>query len=497
MIDLRDHIEALKERGELVTVAEEMPAGLDMSALAAMSNRAGTQAIHFTKPAGYPAGYTVAANLLASPGLHYWVPGRRTPWRRMAVGTGIDPDIDYESLMPILFDRYHHPILPVKVTSGPCKEEVDTGADVNLFKFPFPLLHKEDGGRYVTGVLVVKDLESDWQNWGVYRAMIVAPDRLVADFLSEPAFSCDVKAIYGKYAARNQPMPFAFALGGAPAIMIAAAQRLPSGMSEVEYAGGLNLDPINLITAETSELLVPSDAEIVIEGEVVPGEMVEEGPYGSIKGYIPTCSRPVMKVTAITHRKDPIVPIIVDGTKVSDTQAIVAITEASRLTRKCLEEHQDPIRWLQIPPEYNLAVCFASIMNIMTGIAFRLTHYIFGNTNLFDKMVILDSDVMPTGWLAMWNDFTQKCHAIRGHHVIENYPQAVMPSYGEKEPGKGSPRMYFDAFWPSWWPDEEKPIAVSLENTFPRELAERVVKRWKEEFKIPLEPFLLPPGQRR
>jgi 4-hydroxy-3-polyprenylbenzoate decarboxylase len=415
----------------------------------------------------------------------------------MAISMGLDPNIEYEALIPIMIERYHHPIMPVKVTTALCKEVVETGADVNLFKFPFPWMHKEDGGRYGTGVLTVKDLDSDWQNWGDYRFMIAGHDRIVADFLSEPSFSRDVKAIYNKYAAVNRAMPFAFVLGGAPTIMIAAAQRLPSGLSEIDYAGGLNLDPINLVKAETSDLLVPGDAEIVIEGEVIPGEMIEDGPYGSIKGYTPMVKRPLMKVTAVTHRKDPILPIIVDGTKTCDTQVIISMTEASLVTRWLLEDFQmGMVRWFQIPADWNISMGVCSIVNMVNGIIFRIVRHIFSITNLFDKVIFVDADVHPTSQYQIFNDWAQKVHPIRDNHLLTMYPPAVMPRYGEVEPGKGCPRFYVDACWPAWYTPEDKPTPMTFENIFPEELQQRVVKRWKEEFKIPVEPKVLPKGQR-
>ena len=491
MIDLREHLEVLGEKGELLHIKEEVDWDLKAAALAAMANRSGTQAIHFTKVEEYPEGYSLAANILSGPGHHY--PYKRTMWGRIAIALGIDPKIDYESLIGILIDRYHHPIMPVKVSAAPCKEEVHVGDEVNLFEFPFPVIHKEDGGRYGTaGILMVKDPESDWQNWGVYRVMVVDRHLLVADFLSEPSLSKDTKAIYRKYVALKRPMPFAIAIGGAPAILIAAAMRLPSGVSEAEYAGGLNLDPINLVKAETSEILVPGDAEIVIEGEVSVTEMVEEGPYGTIKGYSKRCSRPLMEVTAISHKKSPVLPFIVDGTKVSDTQAIISITESARLSRMCWEEGQQPLRWLQIPPDWNLGICVASIHNPMHGMGFRLARYIFGITNLFDKLVIVDSDIYPTQLTSVLMDWGHKCHPLRGQHVMNGYPPAVMPNYGEIQPGKGAPRMYIDTCWPAYWKPEDRPTPISFEHSFPDDLQERVLKRWKEEFRIPVESQVFP-----
>ena len=499
MVDLREHLEALKEIGDLITIEEEMDKKEEVAAWAAMSNRAGAQAIHFKKIQGYPEGYTIATNLLSGPG-HYYYFFKRRAWRRMAVGMETDPETDYELFLALLNERAEHPILPVKVATGPCKEVIETGDQVNLLNFPFPLLHKEDGGYYGTGVLTVRDLDTDWQNWGFYRFMIRGRNEIVADFLTEPSLSSDTKFIYRKFAALNRPMPFAIVLGGAPAIMIAAAMKVPAGVSEIDIAGGLNLDPISLVKAETSDILVPADAEIVIEGEVSPTEMVEEGPYGSIKGYTKPARRPLMRVTAITHRKDPILPIVVDGSKVSDTQALISIVESARLLRSMQIEYGEPVRWIQIPPDFNLGLCITAIVPVAEGIVFRVARHIFANSNLFDKILFCEHDVWWQSLIWVHQDWNSRVHPTKGHHVLEGFPPAVMPNYGERVPGEGMPRLYIDATWPTWWKPEEKPRPTTFDQIYPDPaFRERVLKRW-EELKIPAElavrKLLPPPGLR-
>ena len=490
MIDLKEFMEELTEAGELITVEEEVDANLELAAIAAMANRTGSQAIHFKKIKGYPEEYSVVANLFSGPGHNY--PHKRTTWGRMAIAMEMDPDIEYENFIASLMDRYENRIMPMQVKSGICKEVVYTGEDVDLLKFPFPYLHSEDGGRYGMGALISKDPDSEWQNMGFYRFMIKSHNEIVADFLTEPSLSGDTKLIYNKYKTRGEPMPVAFALGGSPSLTIAAAMKVPSGESEVAIAGGLNLDPINLVKAETSDLLIPADAEMVIEGLLYPGETIEEGPYGSVKGYTKIVERPLIKVTAITHCNNPVIPVIVDGTKVSDTQALISMTESARLMKGC-QEDQLPVRWVQIPADWNLGIAIASIFNMANGMVFRVARFLMFTSNLFDKVFVVDSDLHPTSLDNVLNDLVHKCHPIRGEHLMTGFPRAVMPNYGEGPvPGDGYPRAYYDLCWPAWWKPEEKATPITFENVFPDEIKERILKRWKEEFKIPLEPKVLP-----
>jgi len=494
MLDIEDFLEELEENGELLSIDEEVDWNLDAAALAAMSNRTGAQAIHFKNVAEYPEGYTLAANLFSGPGHYYEY--ERTMWGRIAIALDLDPKIEYEELIKTINERHGAPIKPILLSSAMCKENIMLGTDIDVLKFPFPLLHEEDGGRYGFGTVVTKDLASDWQNWGVYSFMALNGDRLVADFLSEPMISKDMKAIYNNYAAADKPMPIAIVIGGPPAVTLAAASKEPAGISEVEIAGGLNLDPINLIKAETSDILVPADAEIIIEGEVLPNDMADEGPYGTIKGYTKTAQRPVIKVTAITHRNNPVLPFIVDGTKVSDTQAIISIMESARLTRLAVEDQQYPVRWIQIPPDFNLGICIVAIQNMFQGIPFRLSRYLFSVTNLFDKILFVDADIYPPNLSTTIVDLGEKAHPCRYYRVLNGYPKAVMPNYGELEPGKGTGRMYIDACWPSYYTKEEKPIPITWESTFSKEMRDSVLKRWTEEFNIPVPPKPYPEGQR-
>lgn len=495
MLNLREFLAELKEEGELLEIEREVDRNLELAAFSAMANRSGAQAVHFKNIIGFSEQYTIAANIFSGPGCHY--PYKRSTWGRVAIALELEKSIDYESLIDTMIDRYYHPIFPMEVTTAACKENVISDADIDLRKFPFPLLHQKDGNHYITaGVLVVKDLDSDWHNWGVYRAMVLDKDEMVADFLSEPRMSKDTRLLYEKYLQAKKPMPFALVLGGPPAIMIAAAASVPANYSEVDFAGGLNLDPISLIKAETADILIPGESEIVIEGEIIPEEMAGEGPYGSIRGYTEICQRPRLKVKAITHRNSPIIPVIVDGTKVCDTQVLISLNESTRITRLCRENGQ-PLRWFQIPADWNLSIGIASAFNPAQGVVNRLAHFIIGLTDLFDKLVIVDTDIFPTQLHTVVQDWINKAHPRKDYHVIAaGWPKAVTPYYRDEVPAEGAPRLYIDACWPASWGPEERPTALVFETTFPRKLQERVVKRWKEEFGIPVDPILLPEGQR-
>ncbi len=493
MIELKDFLDALSRHGDLLQVDGAVNWSLEVAAYSAMSNRTGAQAILFKKISGYPETFSLATNLFSGPPLWYQFDDPRSPWGRIATGLGLDPKVRYEELMGAILDRLDHPIFPVELKEGVCKEVVRTGGDVNLFELPLPLLHKEDGGRYGTGhVLVVKDPDSDWHNWSVNRWMPVGPDTLVVGF----DISSHAKEIVEKYLSKGEPAPFAIVIGGAPAIVMAATMKLPPLKSEVDTAGGLNLDPINLIKAETVDMFVPADAEVVIEGEFIPGEVAEEGPYGAFMGYTKRTSQPLGVVKAITMRKNPIIPIVVDGTWPSDTEWLISIFESARLFGVLTRRYQHPIRWISIIPDFALGICVVSMMNMYYGQAFRVARHIFVNSNLFDKVIFVDSDLEPMSLQGLTTRIHSRAHPTRSLHTMDGYPPTPLQWYitrEEIEKGQGAGRMYIDTCWPAHWGPEDKPTSNCFEVVFPKEIKDKVAERWKE-YGFKEEAIILPEG---
>jgi 4-hydroxy-3-polyprenylbenzoate decarboxylase len=117
-------------------------------------------------------------------------------------------------------------------------------------------------------------------------------------------------------------MPVALAVGVEPAVQYTSVMWIPTGRNEAEYAGGLKREPVDLVPCETNDLMVPANTELVIEGEILPNERRDEGPFGDYFGYMhgPRRSMPLFRVTGITSREDPIIPFCVEGTGVGETE---------------------------------------------------------------------------------------------------------------------------------------------------------------------------------
>ncbi|MDP2726110.1 MAG: UbiD family decarboxylase, partial [Dehalococcoidia bacterium] len=252
-------------------------------------------ALLFDHIKGYPPGYRVLVGPLNSA-------------RRMALTTNLPLDTTAVGLVQEWRkkDKAMAPIPPMKVDRGPVLENVHMGDEVNLYEFPAPFWHELDGGRYLgtNHAVITRDPDEGWVNLGTYRTVV--HDEKTLGFYMSPGRHADFNR--QKYWDRGEPCPIAISLGHDPLLFFVACQRVAYGLSEYDYAGGLKGQPIEVIEGKLTGLPIPAQAEIVLEGECVPGENRLEGPFGEWTGYYgkPEGPAPVIRVKAVYHRNDPI-----------------------------------------------------------------------------------------------------------------------------------------------------------------------------------------------
>jgi len=489
-MDLRDYIEELEKAGELKTVDQEVHWNLEAPALCAISNRAGGPAIHFTNVRGY-GDCSLAGSLFSGPGTLYKGPKGRLPWSRLALGLGLDRRIDYEELMTELLARRKQPLLPTKVTAGECKDVIKTGDSVDIFEFPFTVNTEKDGGRYGTaGIFSCKDRDSDWLSWGVHRFMVHSRDEIVLYLMP----NSDAASIFAKYEKHNEAMPCCIFFGGDPACFLSAAMPLAPGISETEIAGGLTQDPIEMVQTESIDMLVPGNAELVIEGELLPGVRKEEGPFAEYVRYAERTLQPVMKIKTITHREKPIIPFVMEGCKVSDSMAIISTGVSVELKRGLDTERMFKVRWVNLPVDFKLGLLVVATQVPYKGYNYFIAKYLLSKKrkNWFDKIMIVDSDIVPVDLWEVINDFAQKTDVRAGKGVIiEELEYPLTPTAGwatKAERARGSaPAVIYDCTWKDHWPKEEIPVRITFENSFPQEIQDKVVANW-EKYGFAMEP---------
>ena len=234
---------------------------------------------------------------------------------RVALTMGMPKDTPQPELVKLLRKRFREPVEPEMVDTGPVKENIIRGADVDLFQIPVPMWHPMDGGRYINtwcGV-VTMDPETGEHNVGMYRAMISGRNKL--GVLLVPAQGWG--GHYAKYQRLGKPMPVAMVYGCDLSFGFMAATPITS-MTEYEAMGAIRQAPVPLARCETSDIKVPANAEIVVEGTISPDPATYEmeGPFGEWTGYYGMAAkRPVFQVDCITHRNDPIYRGNLEGLK--------------------------------------------------------------------------------------------------------------------------------------------------------------------------------------
>lgn len=204
-----------------------------------------------------------------------------------------------------------HPVPCVTIDSGtaPVKEVITH--QVNLNNLPIPVHHEKDSGPYITaGILIAKDPKTGERNVSIHRLQVSGPNRLGILMLPRHLYH-----FYRAAEAEGRPLEIAIAIGLDPLIMLASQALTPLGFDEFSIVGALYGKPLELVKCETVDIEVPSQAEIVLEGKLLPGVREIEGPFGEYpKYYGPASPKPVIELTAMTSRKNPIYHTIVPAT---------------------------------------------------------------------------------------------------------------------------------------------------------------------------------------
>ncbi len=223
-------------------------------------------------------------------------------------------------------------IEPVMVRDGPCQEVIQKGKDVDLGNLPVPVWNRDDGGPFITFTCqITNDPESGVRNVGMYRSQVF--DRSTLGIYAAPFRHLSMQA--RKAHAANRSFPVALAIGLDPVIPLAAVAPFPFGVDELGVAGALRGAPVEIVKCLTVPLEVPANAEWIIEGEIAPERQLREGPFGEALGYYGEAQdRPVIKVTAISHRKDPIYQASHMRRPPNEQSALFAVIEAE-VIRQC------------------------------------------------------------------------------------------------------------------------------------------------------------------
>ncbi len=407
--DLRAYLDWCAGRGDLVTIDAPVPLKHRMTAVQLAALRAGGPVLRFTAPEGADgarAAMPLVGNLFGTP-------------RRVAAGLGLEPDQIGEfgaflaalrSPAPVAGMRDalgRWPMLAAALSTRPRASRAppvqQVRADPDLSALPVQTPWPGDAGPLITWPVVVTrphgsdpaDLSA--YNLGVYRAQVIGRDRLILRWLAHRGGAAHARS----WARAGAPMPVAVALGADPAMLLAAALPLPEGMSELAFSGVLRGARAEVAPAATVPLMVPAQAEIMLEGWVTPGETALEGPFGDHTGYYNAAEPfPVMQLSAMTHRRDPLYLSTVTGRPPDEPAVIGEVFNA--LALPVIRAQIPEIRDLWLPPaaaSYRIAL--VAIDKRYPGQARRVMLALWGMLAQFSytKMVIVvDDDIDLRDW---------------------------------------------------------------------------------------------------
>jgi UbiD family decarboxylase len=294
--DLREFLARVERAGELARIPRAHW-NLEMGTLAEIVNQhpAGSRAVLFDEIPGYPSGMRVLS-------------GATNSMKRLAITLGFPVPSHPLDVVRAYRDRMqtHKPIPPRVVKKGAVLENVQRDGAVDVLGFPVPFLHELDGGRYIgtDDLVIMRDPDDGWVNCGTYRVMAHDAKR-VGVWMSPGKHGRQIRE---KYFKRGKPCPVLVSCGHDPLLFLAGGNELRFGLSEYDYAGGHRGAPVEVIESELHGLPMPAHGEIVLEGEMHPGDTAPEGPFGEFTGYYAggKSEQPVIRVQRVYHRNDAI-----------------------------------------------------------------------------------------------------------------------------------------------------------------------------------------------
>ncbi|NQZ21345.1 MAG: 4-hydroxy-3-polyprenylbenzoate decarboxylase [Colwellia sp.] len=485
--DLRDFIKQLEKIGQLKRISQPISTDLTMTEISDRTLRAEGPALLFENPTdkdGVPYGMPVLTNLFGTPDRVALAMGQKNVHALRDVGKLLamlkepEPPTGFRdalSKIPIYKQVLN---MPVKVIKKPlCQQEIISGDDVDLTKLPIQKCWPGDVAPLITwGLTVTRGPHKARQNLGIYRQQLISKNKIIMRWLSHRGGALDFQEF--KKTNPGEKYPVSVALGADPATILGAVTPVPDTLSEYAFAGLLRGAKTEVAKCISNDLEVPATAEIILEGYLDPNEVAPEGPYGDHTGYYNEVDDfPVMTVTHITHRKDPIYHSTYTG-RPPDEPAILGVA-LNEVFVPILQKQFPEIQDFYLPPEgcsYRLAI--VTIKKQYAGHAkmVMMGVWSFLRQFMYTKFVIVcDDDINARDWKDVIWAMTTRMDPSRDTVLIENTPIDYL-DFASPVSGLGS-KMGMDAT--NKWPGETnrewgEPIVMT------EEIKTDVDKMWDE-----------------
>ena len=469
---LREFMGKLEAAGELVRVAEPVSTVLEITEIQRRLLAVGGPAVLFDKPIradGEVSSIPALANLFGTV-------------KRVAMGVTLDgrersTAADLREVGELLaFLRQPEPprgfkdaldllptiktvlsMKPGTVKKAPVQQVVLKGSDIDLTKLPIQTCWPGEPAPLITWPLVVtkgpSQTREDDYNLGIYRMQVLGKDRTVMRWLAHRGGAQHHRR--WKAEGRREPLPACAVIGADPGTILAAVTPVPDTLSEYQFAGLLRGSKVELVPAKTVPLMVPANAEIVIEGHVLLDEYADEGPYGDHTGYYNSVEKfPVFQVSAITMRRDPIYLTTFTG-RPPDEPSVLG-EALNEVFIPLLQQQFPEIVDFWLPPEgcsYRIAV--VSMKKAYAGHAKRVMMGVWSYLRQFmytKWVIVVDDDIDARNWKDVMWAISTRMDPARDITVIENTPIDYL-DFASPESGLGS-KIGLDAT--NKWPPETK-----------------------------------------
>ena len=377
--DMRDYLTSLEQQGLLKRIRREVDRNWEIACLAKWMYQAlPTErrfGIQFDNVKGSPIPVVTAA-LGASPA-------------SVALALHCEPG----EINGKVVEALRRPRKPKPVDNGPCQEFVHRGADARLSMLPIVTWTPgKDKAPYLTTIVVTRDHDTGAANLGVYRTMVIDGRSVAINLAPGRQGFRNVKT----WTDKGKTAPIAWVIATEPVIHLATVANLPAGRDEIELAGALKGEPIELVRCKTVDLRVPANAEIIVEAEIAPGETDDEGPFGEFAGYMGQVEkRPIAHITAVTHRRDPIYYGYTSQMPPSESTTIQSLMNAGvilRTLRDDLGEQSVHDVFIDLTFGGLLAHCVVAMTPQFPAHGKRVGRAV-ADTTLLKRVTVVDADV--------------------------------------------------------------------------------------------------------
>ena len=467
--NLADWVDRVDAIGEIKRIIAEVDPILEMSAITYMSGKkVGGPALLFENIKGHP-GQRVLFNPFGS------------SLNRVAISIREEPGKSVIELVRVLGEKMKRRIAPASVepNQAPVNQNIDIGDKVDVTKLPAPQMWPLDGGRYLgtANSVITCDMNTGRVNLGTYRQMVQGPHQV--GFYASPGK--DAVLDRETWWAQGKPAPVAAAYGVDPLLFLASSTSFPKDVSEYEFAGGINGEPIEVFKSDITGLTLPAHAEIIVEGFSYPDKTASEGPFGEFTGYYgrPGGATPYIDIKAIRYRNNPIVTSALMADWPSNECGLMwAMAKAAKVWSDLNAMGVPGVKGVWSPPEAaGWGMTVVSIEQKYAGHAAQvgaLAAQCMGGAYFTKYIVVVDDDVDPTSLSdVVWAMVTRSRPAQSIDIMRETWSTYLDPSQNPPEIRPWGSKCIINAC------KEFKYIKVfSPRNLLKKETYEQVCARW-------------------